>query len=68
VTCVVEQFASDFDNLPALIEDAPSVRVLIAPGLLVHAFRRVRRGHDRRLGLIDPANEGRWMEAAAVRS
>ena len=35
---VVERFASDFDSLPELFEGTPGARVLIALGLLVHAF------------------------------
>lgn len=38
VPAIVERFATDFAGLPALDEDLPSVRLLIAPGVLVHAL------------------------------
>ncbi len=35
---VVERFAIDFESLPEALEGMPSVRMLLAPGLLVRAF------------------------------
>lgn len=35
---VVERFATAFDGLPETIEGAPGARMIIAPGLLVHAY------------------------------
>jgi hypothetical protein len=35
---VIERFATDFEDLPELVEGVPPGRVLVAPGLLVRAF------------------------------
>jgi hypothetical protein len=35
---IINRFAEDFDELPEIVDGVPGARMLLAPGILVHAY------------------------------